>query len=466
MAPSVSQEPATPEQRYGCDQYGETPVAPLIPQEPAASGHRGATPGARSGRWHTLLLWCRLRQRPGAGKEHSQPLEVFRTQVEHARALLAFGITEGRRYKDGELQITPELIEQILQAEDLLHRQVTPTWQERADFEKAYWHLTRALTPVTASLLTVPRLQQSSWFWVVMAGVYLGFAIFWAGVFQSTSSLGTTVFTDGTFAIVLFSALLSTTLIGFLWRFSYWFTGIVTRQKLNQIISFCYAFTLLAILSPVLMIGILLMFPLDLYRILALDSPIAITLGCSMPLPGEAPNVIPAEIRCGSEDNENYQWVVNVGGAPTHQFWPKEGNAKEFWRRPRLHINGGGRYTRLYYRAGVYRRCRQHDPTGARVSTASRRSLGSYDARVRAGSFRVPDYAGGLRAPHCGHAIPSGEPHLSRHVHCPGFCRRVCLRTDPRGDPCPGRETAPYTPCVSGEVSALRPSQGGIRHTL
>ena len=341
MAPSISQEPVTPGQRNGSDQHGETPVAPHTPQETPAPGHRGESRGAVSGRWHTILLWCRLRQRPGAGKEHLWPLESFRTQVEHARALLAFGITEGRRYKDGELQITPELIEQILQAEDLLHRQVTPTWQERADFEKAYWHLTRALTPVTASLLTVPRLQQSSWFWVIMVAMYLGFAVFWAGVFQSTSWQEAMAFKNGLFAIVLFSALLSTTLVGFLWRFSYWFTGIVTRQKLNQIISFCYAFTFLAILSPVLMIGILLMFPLDLYRILALDSPIAITLGCSIPLPGETSNAIPAEIRCGSEDHENYQWVVNVGGTPTHQFWPKGGNATEFWRRPRLHINGG-----------------------------------------------------------------------------------------------------------------------------
>ena len=302
MAPSISQEPVTPGQRNGSDQHGETPVAPHTPQETPAPGHRGESRGAVSGRWHTILLWCRLRQRPGAGKEHLWPLESFRTQVEHARALLAFGITEGRRYKDGELQITPELIEQILQAEDLLHRQITPTWQERADFEKAYWHLTRALTPVTASLLTVPRLQQSSWFWVMMVAMYLGFAVFWAGVFQSASWQEAMEFKNGFFAIVLFSALLSTTLVGFLWRFSYWFTGIVTRQKLNQIISFCYAFTFLAILSPVLMIGILLMFPLDLYRILALDSPIAITLGCSIPLPGEAPNAIPAEIRCGSAD--------------------------------------------------------------------------------------------------------------------------------------------------------------------
>ena len=304
----------------------------------AAPASHGEPTRAPAEPWRIVGPWFRLRRRRSAGAEPSPHLEVFRTQVEHARALLTFGITEGRRGKDGEPQLTPELIEQILQAEDLLHLQEPPSWQQRADFEKAYWLLTRSLTPVSAALLTIPRWQQSTWFWGIMAGMYLVFAGIWAEVLQSSSLLGTT---DGTFAVVLFSALLSTTLVGFIWRFAYWFTGIVTRQKLNQIISFCYAFTLLAVLSPLLMMGVLLMLPLNLYRIIALDSPIAITLGCSIPLPGEPPNAIPAEIRCGSEGHENYQWVVNVGGTPTHQFWPKEGNAIEFWRRPRLHMNGG-----------------------------------------------------------------------------------------------------------------------------
>jgi len=87
----------------------------------------------------------------------------------------------------------------------------------------------------------------------------------------------------------------------------------------------------LAIVSPFLMLGVVLMFPYDLYRIRAIDSLIALTLGCSVPLGGEEPNAVLKELQCGSEDNESYQWVVDVGGTPTQQFWPKEGNAKEFW---------------------------------------------------------------------------------------------------------------------------------------
>ena len=347
MALSASQEPDAPGYQNGFDQHGDTTGAPAAPQASGAPDRRGASSSVPSGRWCAGVSWFRLHRRRRAGEEPAQSLAVFRTQVEQALALLAFGITEGRRSNNGGPQLTPEIIEPILRAEDLLFQQEPPSWQQRADFTKAYCLLTQALTPVTASLLTMPRWQQSTWFWGVMAGVFLGFAVLWAGLLRSSSFVGTPAitegafFTQGTFAIVALGALLSTTLVGFLWRFAYWFTGIVTRQKLNQIISFCYAFTLLAIASPLLMIGVVLMFPYDLYRILAIDSPIAITLGCSVPLGGEEPNAVPKELRCGSEGNESYQWVVNVGGTPTQQFWPKDGNAQEFWRRPRLHIQGG-----------------------------------------------------------------------------------------------------------------------------
>lgn len=72
-------------------------------------------------------------------------MKVFRMEVENAYTLLAVGITEGRKYKQDEQQITPEIIEQIAKAEDLLRLNVPPSWQERAEFEKAYWFLTRCL---------------------------------------------------------------------------------------------------------------------------------------------------------------------------------------------------------------------------------------------------------------------------------------------------------------------------------
>ena len=271
--------------------------------------------------------------------------EVFRKQVEAARALLAFGITEGhRRYQEGEPQITPEVIEQIIQAEELLYLNTPPSWQQRAEFEKAYWLLTRSLTPVSASVLEVPRWQRSQWFWPVITGVYLCSAVFWFCLFYYQLNIKFRLWEseiptyDGT-AGVLFFALLSTATVGFVWRFSYWFTGVVTRQKLQQIITFCYGCTLLAVLSPLLMVAIVLLLPPELFRIIALESPIGLSLACSVPLPGEEPTAIPLDLQCGSDDGQNYQWLLNIGGVAAPQSW--QGDAQENWRRPRVRISGG-----------------------------------------------------------------------------------------------------------------------------
>jgi hypothetical protein len=254
-------------------------VASQDAQENPASGRREETPSACSGHWHALFQLFRLRGRRGSTKKPDKEMRLFRLQVENARSLLAFGITEGRRCKEGEPQLTPEIIEQITKAEDLLHLTTPPSWQERAEFEKAYWLLTRSLSPVSASLLESSPLQQRKWFWLVMAGVYLFSVVFWSWVLHCI--LGTTpvpATEDDSFTVVLFFSLLSTASVGFIWRFSYWFTGVVTRQKLNKIISFCYSFTLVSILSPILLTGIVLLLPPNLYRIIAFDSLVAITL--------------------------------------------------------------------------------------------------------------------------------------------------------------------------------------------
>jgi hypothetical protein len=316
-------------------------VASQDAQENPASGRREETPSACSGHWHALFQLFRLRRRRGSTEKPDKEMRLFRLQVENARSLLAFGITEGRRCKEDEPQLTPEIIEQITKAEDLLHLPTSPSWQERAEFEKAYWLLTRSLSPVSASLLESSPLQQRKWFWSVMAGVYLFSVVLWSWVLHCILGTPVSVTEDGPFTVVLFFALLSTAIVGFIWRFSYWFTGVVTRQKLNKIISFCYSFTLVSILSPILMTGVVLLLPPDLYRIIALDSLVGITLGCSSPLPDEASNSIPPEVRCGSGDKENYQWLINIGGVPAEESWQKSGLSPENWRRPRTHINGG-----------------------------------------------------------------------------------------------------------------------------
>ncbi len=316
-------------------------MAPQELQGNATPRRRDAIPGSRSGHWRSLFQLFTLRKCQRSLTRPEKKLQVFRREVENARRLLTFAITEGRRYKDGEPQLTPVIIEQLAKAEDLLHRETSPSWQERAEFQQAYWCLARCLAPVSASLLESPRLQQSRWFWALMTGVYGFSLVFWSWVLRYLLGSPATATDEGILAVVLFFALLSTASVGFVWRFSYWFTGVVTRQKLNQIIAFCYGFTLVAVLSPILMVGAILLLPPSLYRILALDSPLGITLGCSSLLPGEEPNAIPLELRCGTGETENYQWLINIGGVPLRQVWQKTGDAHEFWRRPRIEINGG-----------------------------------------------------------------------------------------------------------------------------
>jgi hypothetical protein len=277
-------------------------------------------------------------------------MEIFRTRVEHALALLAYGITEGRRNREGQSPLTPEVIEQIIQAEDLLRLEEPPSWQQRANFEKAYLLLTRSLTPVSASVLEIPRWQQAKWFWSSMAGAYLFFIILWfcllrfqlglnSWLYPNPSALKKT--TDGTISAFVL-ALLSTVILGFAWRFPYWLTGVVTRQKLHQIITFCYALTFLAVLSPLIMIVTVVMLPGELFRIMTLESPISISLACSVPLPPEDPKAIPLNLQCGTKDQPHYEWLLNIGGAAGQQSWNWAAKGQEeLWKHPPVQIHGG-----------------------------------------------------------------------------------------------------------------------------
>ena len=319
------------------------------PQENSGTSRLGEPPNSAAGHW--LSIFHFFRRHRGAGDKPYRPIETFRTRVEHALALLAFGITEGRRNKEGQSPLTPEIIEQIIQAGDLLHLKEQPSWQQRADFEKAYLLLTSSLTPVSASILETPRWQQAKWFWSSMAGAYLFFTIFWFCLLRfqlhlyfsllDSNSSAVSPGTDGTTSVLVL-ALLSTAILGFVWRFPYWLTGVVTRQKLNQIITFCYALTFLAVLSPLVMLVTLVMLPGELFRIMALESPIGISLACSLPLPPEDPNAIPLDLQCGTKDQPHYQWLLNIGGAAGQQSWDWAAqDPTELWRRPPVQIHGG-----------------------------------------------------------------------------------------------------------------------------
>ena len=166
---------------------------------------------------------------------------------------------------------------------------------------------------------------------------------------------------DGT-AAVLFFALLSTATVGFIWRFSYWFTGVVTRQKLHQIITFCYSCTFTGSLSPVLVVAIVLLLPPELFRLIALESPIGISLACSVPLPGEEPTAIPLDLQCGSETAPHYQWLLHVGGVASPQSLARR-PAGKLAAAPGPAVWGAGG-PHLYPPPRFHWRRREYDPAG------------------------------------------------------------------------------------------------------
>src|SRR5262249_49407603 len=90
--------------------------------------------------------------------------------------------------------------------------------------------------------------------------------------------------------------------------FLYLFTGVVNEKKLNQIVLFCYFFTILALLSP--MLFLVVGFPRQLSQAM-LTGPIGILRGCSDPAKQDNSKWIAEELSC---ENKANQWMLNIGG--------------------------------------------------------------------------------------------------------------------------------------------------------
>lgn len=110
--------------------------------------------------------------------------------------------------------------------------------------------------------------------------------------------------------------LLIAALVAFVCWFLYLFTGAVTDQKINQIILFCYLFTIVSLLGWVVPFVVLPLVP-GLHPVMV-RSPIGVVTGCIKPLAGapvgatkEPTPGIPKELKC---DSDTDQWVVNIGG--------------------------------------------------------------------------------------------------------------------------------------------------------
>ena len=93
----------------------------------------------------------------------------------------------------------------------------------------------------------------------------------------------------------------------FVWGF-YVFTGSATDRKLNQIIAFCYIFTIVALVGSTM--------PWWIPGLLTIDQdgrpPAEVLRGCAVDT--GSPGEIPPGVLCGKDDNPNYQWVLTIGG--------------------------------------------------------------------------------------------------------------------------------------------------------
>jgi hypothetical protein len=228
-------------------------------------------------------------------------MKRLRKHVKAARALLDYALAEGTDVDD-------RLIHDINQTEEAL-RNISPpatpqhiSTAQRIAFEKAYRDLVKFLTPVTSESLkvsfnTIGRLLK------IIIGLFillLLLELIWTDLLPDYLSPG---------KIFLMGASLSA-LVWFLDLF----TGTISKKRLIQIVLFCYLFTIISILSSMLL-PTLLITRENIYQTM-LSSPIGIVKGCSQQIKTEW---VPVELQClQSDETQNdtaiYQWVVNIGG--------------------------------------------------------------------------------------------------------------------------------------------------------
>jgi hypothetical protein len=249
--------------------------------------------------------------------------ERFRKEIDAACDLLNFAITEGK------LGISDSMIEQITKAQRFLGQKTVPTWSDCAAFAKAYRELAQVLSPISAEgVRAVSPLQWGKEYLslpFILGAPFLA-ALFFSGSWgcaQETQAQGPTLCTQQTFAT--WPVFVGGGLAVFLLWGLYVFTGVVTNRKLNQIVFFCYMFTVFALgASVVPFLTFVPELPDWMER-----SPISIIPGCAEDLSmqgfvsqGSAPSgtvpqtqpTIPREIRC-QDGKGAYQWVINIGGA-------------------------------------------------------------------------------------------------------------------------------------------------------
>jgi hypothetical protein len=222
--------------------------------------------------------------------------EEFSAEVRKASELLDFLLSEGYPY-----HIPDQIIDKIETARELLKTPGHPSKEDRATLIKAY----RDLVNIPQNSVTFDRIpparfwsMRSSWLWLLLL-----FAIIPSGIALIVLLI---IKAKYWYLPIVYALLALAAFVGF-----YVFTGMVSNNKLNKIITFCYLFTIVALAMPVLF-----WIP-NLISQGSSEPPLGILRGCASGISTD----IPAEVQC-TEKNDNYQWVMNIGGVVAP--WPGE----------------------------------------------------------------------------------------------------------------------------------------------
>jgi hypothetical protein len=224
--------------------------------------------------------------------------EEFSTEVRKASELLAFLMSEGYPY-----HIPDHIIDEIEAARELALGH--PSKEDRAKLTKAY----RDLVSIPQNSVTFDRMPPPI-FWSMGSPWLRVFLLI--GIIPSIVSLSVLALIKSKYWYlpIIYAVLSLAGFFGF-----YVFTGVVSNSKLDKIIKFCYVFTIVA-----LAMSILPFWSPNLFSQLSLEAPLGVLRGCASGISTD----IPAEVQCKGT-NDNYQWVINVGGVVESRPGEKSG---------------------------------------------------------------------------------------------------------------------------------------------
>jgi hypothetical protein len=250
--------------------------------------------------WEKIWIWLQPKWKSDseipAEKPPEPPSREFSRDVAAATALLKFLIKEG-----GPEPIRDQVIEDIEEARDRLSNPAPPSKEERVKLLKAYGELARVPRTSVASA-TIPPVT----FWDVDSPWPR--LLIWISVIPSiiAAIILLILRSHEWYYWPLIYLLLSSLAVSGL----YVFTGLVTTNKLSQIIRFCYIFTGLALVGSLLPFALPGLFSEPEPSKASAEAPLGILRGCVKAQDKTQGDWYPKEVLCDG----GAQWVVRIGG--------------------------------------------------------------------------------------------------------------------------------------------------------